>query len=73
VESADRGQARRETPYSVAEVGYRGVEAGGITGRDWVRDGPVHGGLAAEFLAGHVADRDYKVAPVLDFADVPWP
>src|SRR5437763_8202334 len=68
--SGSRGQAGRETPDPVAEVGYRRVEAGVITGRDRVRDGPVHGGLAAEFLAGHVADRDYEVAVVLDLADV---
>ena len=68
-----RGQARRETPDPAAEVGYRRVEAGRIPGRDRVRDGPVHRGLAAEFLAGQVAHRDYEVAFVLDLADVPGP
>ena len=71
--SGGRGQARRETPDPVAEVGYRRVEAGGIAGRDRIGDGPVHGGLAAEFLAGQVAYRDYEVALPLDVADVPGP
>ena len=38
---------RRETPNPAAEVGYRRIEAGGIAGRDRVRDRPVHRGLAA--------------------------
>jgi pyruvate/2-oxoglutarate dehydrogenase complex dihydrolipoamide dehydrogenase (E3) component len=43
--SRGRGQARRETPDPVAEIGYRRVEAGGIAGWDRGRDGPVHGGM----------------------------
>jgi hypothetical protein len=33
----------------------------------------VHGGLAAEFLAGHVADRDYEVVVLPDFTDAAGP
>ena len=64
---------RCETPDPAAEVGYRRVEAGGIANRDRVRDRPVHGGLAAEFLAGQVAHRDQQIALALDLADVPGP
>ena len=45
--SAGRGQPRCEALDAAGELGERGVEAGGIPGRDRVRDGPVHGGLAA--------------------------
>ena len=71
--SRGRGQARRETPDPVAEIGYRHVEAGGIAGRDRVRDGPVHRGLAAQFLACHIADRHHQVILVLDLAGVAGP
>ena len=71
--SGGPGQASRETPDPVAQLAYRRVEAGGITGRDRVRDGPVHSGLATEFLASHITDRNHQVAFILDLADVPRP
>ena len=58
---------------AVAEVGYCSVEASGIPGWDRVGDGPVHGGLSAQFLAGQVADRNHQVVVLLDLADVAGP
>jgi hypothetical protein len=52
----------REAVYAVAELGERGVEAGGIARGHRVGDRPVHDGLAAEFFVGHVAHGDNQVA-----------
>ncbi len=71
--SGGRGQPRCEPLDAVAEVGYRRVETGGIADRDRVGDGPVHGCLAAEFFAGHVADRDHKIVHLPDIGDVAGP
>ena len=65
--------AVRAARDAVADLSECGVEAGGIAGRDRVRDGPVHCGLAAEFLVGQVAHGDDEVAVALDVADVPGP
>ena len=40
----------------MAEFGYRRVEADRIPGRDRVGDGPVYGGLVAQFLVVTVCD-----------------
>jgi hypothetical protein len=64
---------RGEALDAVAEIDDGRVEAGGVADRDRVADGPVHGGLAAEFLTGQVADRYHQVVLVLDLGDVPGP
>ena len=70
---AGRCQARCEALDAVTELGERRVEAGGIAGRDRVGDGPVHGSLAAQFLAGQVAHGDDEFAVLPDVAEVPGP
>ena len=66
-------QPRGEPRNAAVQLGQCRVEAAGVTGRDRVRDGPVDGGLGAEFLVGQVADGHHQVAVVQDVADVPGP